>query len=125
NESGGQAVENPVGGVLAEGVVGGLANDTVLLSRDGREVPIEDSAAPICVLDDVTNGVVLVFHDATARRQALAEFRVLANATPVMVWMAGTDAGCTFLNQPGLDFPRRPPRDRLGGVGRTGGHPDD
>ncbi|MFP5286616.1 MAG: PAS domain-containing protein, partial [Thermoanaerobaculia bacterium] len=40
-------VENPVARVLRENVVVGLANHTVLLSRDGREIPIDDSAAPI------------------------------------------------------------------------------
>ncbi len=33
--------------VLTEKRVVGLANDTALLTKDGREVPIEDSAAPI------------------------------------------------------------------------------
>ena len=38
---------NPVDRVLAEGVVVGLANHTILISRDGKEYPIADSAAPI------------------------------------------------------------------------------
>jgi signal transduction histidine kinase/ActR/RegA family two-component response regulator len=47
----------------------GLANHTALIARDGRERPIEDSAAPI--LDDDGNilGVVLVFHDVSERRR--------------------------------------------------------
>ena len=39
--------ENPVNRVLREGVVVGLANHTLLIARDGREMPIDDSAAPI------------------------------------------------------------------------------
>ena len=125
NEHTGQPAENPVARVLTEGIVVGLANDTVLLSRDGREIPIEDSAAPIHVTGDVTSGVVLVFHDASARRQALAEFRVLANAAPVLVWMAGPDAGYTFFNQPWLDFTGRPLAAQLGEGWATGIHLDD
>jgi PAS domain S-box-containing protein len=47
-----------------------LANNTILVARDGREIPIEDSAAPI--LDEAGNvlGVVLVFHDVTEKRRA-------------------------------------------------------
>jgi PAS domain S-box-containing protein len=125
NENTGQQTENPVARVLAEGTVVGLANDTVLLARDGREIPIEDSAAPIRVGGEVTNGVVLVFHDASARRQALAEFRVLANAAPVLVWMAGMDGGCTFFNQPWLDFTGRPLAAELGDGWAAGVHPQD
>ncbi len=40
-------VENPVSKVFREGRIVGLANHTLLLARDGRETPIEDSAAPI------------------------------------------------------------------------------
>jgi PAS domain S-box-containing protein len=39
----------------------------VLRRRDGSEVPIEDSAAPICRDDGTLLGVVVVFHDASAR----------------------------------------------------------
>jgi PAS domain S-box-containing protein len=125
NEHTGEPADNPVARVLTEGTVIGLANDTVLLSRDGRQIPIEDSAAPIRVVGEVTNGVVLVFHDASARRLALAEFRVLANAAPVMVWMAGPDTGCTFFNQPWLDFTGRPLAAELGAGWAAGVHPDD
>ncbi len=60
-------VENPVTRVIREGVIVGLANHTVLISRDGKEVSIHDSAAPI--RDDKGNiiGVILVFSDITER----------------------------------------------------------
>jgi PAS domain S-box-containing protein len=47
-----------------------LDNSTVLLSRDGREIPIEDSAAPILDAAGDLAGVVLVFHDVAEKRQA-------------------------------------------------------
>ncbi len=56
--------------VLREGHVVGLANHTALVARDGQEIPIEDSAAPIKDSDGNVSGVVLVFHDVTERRQA-------------------------------------------------------
>ena len=40
-------VENPIAKVLKEGMVVGLANHTVLIRKDGSEVPIDDSGAPI------------------------------------------------------------------------------
>jgi PAS domain S-box-containing protein len=43
NEQTRQTVDNPVQKVLREGKVVGLANHTVLIARDGREVPIADS----------------------------------------------------------------------------------
>src|SRR5436305_364532 len=39
-------VANPVERVLREGIVVGLANHTILITRDGAEIPIDDSAAP-------------------------------------------------------------------------------
>jgi len=60
-------VENPVQKVLLNGNIVGLANHTILISRSGKEIPIDDSAAPI--KDDKGNvtGVVLVFRDVTDR----------------------------------------------------------
>jgi PAS domain S-box-containing protein len=70
NEETSQKVECPVPRVLREGVVVGLANHTLLVRRDGTEVPIDDSGAPIVDEAGQLTGVVLVFHDISARRQA-------------------------------------------------------
>ena len=70
NEQTGQAVENPVRRVLREGKVVGLANHTVLLSRDGTPRPIADSGAPIREEGGRTSGAVLVFRDQTMERAA-------------------------------------------------------
>jgi PAS domain S-box-containing protein len=61
--------ENPVGRVLREGVVVGLANHTLLIAKDGTETPIDDSAAPIRDDEGRIVGVVLVFRDVTERRR--------------------------------------------------------
>ncbi len=71
NEESREVVENPVSKVFQEGRVVGLANHTVLLARDGREFPIEDSGAPIRGKDQAVGGAVLVFRDVTEARKAL------------------------------------------------------
>ncbi len=58
---------DPVKQVLANGQIVGLANDTVLVARDGREYQIADSAAPIRAAADEIVGVVLTFSDVTER----------------------------------------------------------
>jgi PAS domain S-box-containing protein len=68
NEATREPVENPVGKVLREGAVVGLGNHTVLIGRDGRERPIDDSGAPIRDGRGRVVGVVLVFRDITERR---------------------------------------------------------
>jgi PAS domain S-box-containing protein len=68
NESTRATVENPVARVLREGTSVGLANHTVLIARDGMEVPIDDSAAPIRDGIGKIAGVVLVFRDISGRR---------------------------------------------------------
>src|SRR5690606_36745226 len=61
---------NPHDIVMRTGHVVGLANHTLLLRRDGSEVPIADSAAPIRNGSRETVGAVLVFRDVTEERQA-------------------------------------------------------
>ena len=78
NEETRQPVENPVDRVVREGCIVGLANHTVLLRPDGREVPIDDSAAPIRDADGRLVGVVLVFRDVTEKRRAARVAALLA-----------------------------------------------
>jgi PAS domain S-box-containing protein len=63
-------VENPVKKVFREGKVVGLADHTLLLSKDGKEFDIEDSAAPILTDTGEGFGVVLVFRDITQKKLA-------------------------------------------------------
>ncbi|MGA2225252.1 MAG: PAS domain S-box protein, partial [Syntrophobacteraceae bacterium] len=70
NEQTRKASENVVERVLREGNIVNLANHTALMTRDGREIPIEDSAAPIRDKDGELTGVVLVFHNVTEKRRA-------------------------------------------------------
>ena len=72
-------VESPVERVLRDGQIVGLANHTILIARDGKEIPIDDSGAPIRNRDGEITGVVLVFRDITERRQAEAISQRLAS----------------------------------------------
>ena len=68
NEETRQPVESPVDNVLNSGAICGLANHTLLIRKDGSEVPIDDSGAPIREADGTVRGVVLVFRDFTAHK---------------------------------------------------------
>ena len=70
NEITRESVENPVARVIKEGIVVGLANHSILIARDGSEIPIDDSGAPINDESGNPIGVVLVFHDITERKKA-------------------------------------------------------
>jgi PAS domain S-box-containing protein len=60
-----EALTNPVKKVLKTGKIIGLANDTALISKDGREQQIADSAAPIIDSSGMIKGAILVFRDVT------------------------------------------------------------
>jgi two-component system cell cycle sensor histidine kinase/response regulator CckA len=69
NEQAHASVESPVARVLREGVIVGLANHTLLISKDGKERPVDDSAAPIRDQSGKVAGVVMVFRDVSERRR--------------------------------------------------------
>ncbi|MCK3684218.1 PAS domain S-box protein [Maribellus sp. YY47] len=69
NEFNREKVESPVERVLSEGKIVGLGNHTLLLSKDGNEIPIADSGAPIKNKENQIIGVVLVFRDQSAERE--------------------------------------------------------
>ncbi len=72
NEDTRQPVENPALRALKDGVIVGLANHTVLVARDGKERPIDDSAAPIRDSGGGVVGSVLVFRDISERKRSEA-----------------------------------------------------
>jgi PAS domain S-box-containing protein len=64
------AVESPVELVRQSGKIVGLANHTVLVSKDRTEFHIDDSAAPILDANSRMIGIVLVFRDISERQTA-------------------------------------------------------
>jgi PAS domain S-box-containing protein len=70
NEHTREPVENPVEKVMTTGVIVGLANHTLLITKDGSEVPIDDSGAPIKEADGTIRGAVLVFRDFSEHKEA-------------------------------------------------------
>ncbi len=87
-----EPARDPVQRVLAHGDVVGLANHTALLSREGREYQISDSAAPIRDAQGHITGVVLVFSDVTEPyrvQQALAAREERLRSTGELARVAG------------------------------------
>jgi PAS domain S-box-containing protein len=72
NEETRQVAENPVDQVRRLQAVVGLGNHTALISREGKEYIIDDSAAPIRAEHGEIHGIVLVFRDVTEARRSEA-----------------------------------------------------
>ena len=70
--------ENPVQKVLETGNIIELDNHTMLISKDGIERPIEDSAAPIKDEEGNITGVVLVFRDFTEKKKSQDDIKYLS-----------------------------------------------
>ena len=88
-----EPVTDPVELVIRTHEVIGLANHTVLVSKDGSEYQISDSAAPIIDKSGKVTGVVLVFSDITeeySTHQALREseeiFRCFMEYSPIYIF---------------------------------------
>ncbi|HEX8984054.1 MAG TPA: PAS domain S-box protein [Bryobacteraceae bacterium] len=132
NEQTRNVVESPVRNVLKNGRISGLANHTILISKTGVEVPLDDSGAPIAGRDGALKGVVLVFRDIAERKRAEEElrrsekrFRTVADAAPVMIWSATPDGRRDYFNRTWLNFTGRSAEQEAGDGWREGIHPDD
>lgn len=132
NETSRLAVENPALRAIRDGKIVGLANHTILISRDGKEWPIDDSAAPIRTAHGRISGAILVFREIADRkrqeeelrrqteslreanrrqdelmsslRQSESQFRTLADSIPQLAWMARPDGHILWYNQRWFDY---------------------
>ena len=100
-----QPAEIPVGRALREDRVIGLANQTVLIARNGVERQIADSCAPVHGVEGGTLGAVLVFRDVTEeqrQRQVLIEsearLQAITNSAQDAILMMAPDGAVSFWN---------------------------
>jgi PAS domain S-box-containing protein len=110
NEKTHAPAEDLVARVLNEKRMVALSNDTALVTKDGREVPIEDSAAPIKEASGNVTGVVLVFHDVTERRRAQAalheseeRFRAVFESSSDCILVWDRQYNYLYANQAAID----------------------
>ena len=90
NEESGMTADNEVLRVLKDKQILAVANHVDLVTRDGREIAVEHSAAPILAGGGIVIGVVLVFRDVSERRQeriATAEQAALLELTQNSVFV--------------------------------------
>lgn len=140
----------PVNEVLSSGEVRGLANHTTLISRDGTERPIADSAAPIRDQTGAIRGVVLVFRDVTREYRAeqlvleqkelleqrvaertrqlaesLEDFQLMANSMPQIVWICDKGGENIYFNPQWVEYTGMSLEESYGHGWNKPFHPDD
>ncbi len=114
--------------IRTQGVDSGLMR---LVSKSGgervwlyRNVLYEEPGSPPRVLghaQDVTDRV----RAEQALKESERRFRLLADTTPILIWMSDDSGACTFVNEPWLEFTGRPTAEQLGEGWTHHVHPDD
>jgi two-component system cell cycle sensor histidine kinase/response regulator CckA len=63
-------IEDPFLQIKREGKIAGLADTTLLVTGDGKEIPVDNSGAPIKDRHENVIGAVIAFHDISERKKA-------------------------------------------------------
>jgi PAS domain S-box-containing protein len=105
---------------------------TVRRRKDGSLLDVSLTISPVRDSSGRVIGASKVARDITAQKQAeqaLREseqrFRVITDASPIMVWMAGTDKLCYYFNKGWLDFVGRTLEQESGNGWAQNVHPED
>src|SRR6202049_4525364 len=105
---------------------------TVRRAKNGSLLDVSLTISPVRDSSGRVIGASKVGRDITAQKQverALREseqrFRVITDASPVLVWMSGTDKLCYYFNKGGLDFVGRTPEQESGNGWAENVHPED
>ncbi|MGV0106016.1 histidine kinase [Nostoc sp. DSM 114160] len=93
------SIESPIIKVLQDRTIFHLPPETILINKDGVEIPIDDSAAPIKDDKDNITGAVLVFRDITERKRAIeARQKQIEQEQLVVQWEEINQLKNDFLN---------------------------
>ena len=105
---------------------------TVRKRKDGSLLDVSLTISPVRDSSGRVIGASKVARDVTAQKlaeQALREseqrFRVITDASPVLVWMSGTDKLCYYFNKGWLDFVGRTLEQESGSGWTENVHPED
>jgi PAS domain S-box-containing protein len=105
---------------------------TVRRAKDGSLLDVSLTISPVRDPSGRVIGASKVARDITAQKQAeqaLREseqrFRVITDAAPILVWMAGVDKLCYYFNKGWLDFVGRTLEQESGNGWTENVHPED
>lgn len=105
---------------------------TVRRHKDGTLLDVSVTISPVRDSSGRLIGASKVARDITAQKrteQALREsehrYQVVTDASPVMIWMSGTDKLCYYFNKGWLDFVGRTLEQEAGNGWTENVHPDD
>lgn len=106
--------------------------ETIRKRKNGKRIdvsltisPVKDAEGNIIAASKIARDVTERKRIEAALRESEARFHMMADTAPVMVWMAGPDGRCTFVNKRWLEFTGRPLDDEIRDDWVTGLHPTD
>ncbi len=123
--------ECPMLGVLRTGQT--VHGDEMFIRKDGTRIFVAFTASPIISEGQIV-GVAEAFRDITERKRleaklaaSEAQFRSIAEKSPVMIWRVDVNGFRDYVNQTWLDFRGRAttPEQEMGEGWAEGIHPDD
>jgi len=106
--------------------------ETVRVRKTGELLDVSVMFSPIKNDAGALIGASLIIRDISGRKQAERKlheseerFRVMADCSPVMIWVSGPDTRCNFFNKPWLEFTGRTLEQEIGHGWSEGVHPED